>query len=128
MPSIRWVVLAMLCVATPTISSPETLHVSRHVHLLRSEPAANDTLHVAPTVIRLWFSQAPELAITTVRLATVSGKSIAVGRPARDTASDAPIVTQVQGAVGPDAYVINWKTTAPDGHPASGQIPFVVRP
>jgi methionine-rich copper-binding protein CopC len=29
-----------------------------HLHLLKSEPAANDTLHAAPAAIRLWFSSA----------------------------------------------------------------------
>jgi methionine-rich copper-binding protein CopC len=99
---------------------------TRHVHLVKSEPAANDTVPVAPAAIRLWFSQQPELAITSVKLASASGTAIALAPVARDTGAADPIVATVRGALPSGAYVVTWKTTANDGHPANGTIPFVV--
>jgi|ERR1700722_13316923 len=97
-----------------------------HLHLLKSEPAANDTLHAAPAAIRLWFSSAPEMAITTVHLTTAAGAPVAVGHATRDTSATAPVVAPVTGPVAPGAYVVEWRTSAADGHMSAGRIPFVV--
>jgi methionine-rich copper-binding protein CopC len=97
-----------------------------HLHLVRSAPAANDTLSKAPAAIRLWFSSPPEMAITTVHLTTVDGKAVAVGPVTRANADSAPVVAPVTGAVMPGSYVVAWRTSAQDGHMSSGTIPFVV--
>jgi methionine-rich copper-binding protein CopC len=100
-----------------------------HVHLVRSEPANNDTLHAPPAAIKLWFSEDPELAITSVALNMSMGAStmpIAVSAVHRDAAAHSPIVADITGRLAPGSYTIAWKTAATDGHPASGAIAFVV--
>ncbi len=100
-----------------------------HVHLVKSEPAANDTLRAPPGAIKLWFSEDPELAITSVALSMSMGAStmpITVSAVHRDGAPHSPIVADITGKVTPGAYTIEWKTAATDGHPASGAIAFVV--
>ncbi len=100
-----------------------------HVHLVKSEPANNDTLRAPPAAIKLWFSEDPELAITSVGLSMSMGAStmpITVSAVHRDGAPHSPIVADVTGHVVPGTYTIAWKTAATDGHPASGAIAFVV--
>jgi len=99
---------------------------ARHLHLVKSEPAANDTLHAAPTAIRLWFTERPELAVTSIKLASAAGVAVAVGPVTADTAATAPIAATVKGHLAAGAYVITWRSTADDGHPGTGTIPFVV--
>lgn len=117
---------SLLLAALVLSGSAAPIHTGRHLHLLRSDPAANDTVHVAPHAVRLWFSQRPELAITSIKLATAGGAAVALSAVTRDTSADAPVVAAVAGAVAPGSYVVTWRTTAMDGHPATGQIPFVV--
>jgi methionine-rich copper-binding protein CopC len=108
--------------ARPTAQQP----LLWHLHLVRSQPAANDTLHAAPGAIRLWFSSPPEMAITTVHLTTMAGAPVPVGPVTRDQPDSAPVVAPVTGPVAPGAYVVVWRTSAADGHVSAGRIPFVV--
>ena len=103
--------------------------VARHLSLLRSEPFANATLAASPAQIRLWFTQRPELAVTSIRLTAGSG-SQAVERTlaplSRATAADAPITAAVGAALAPGHYEVRWRTMARDGHVLNGVIPFDV--
>jgi methionine-rich copper-binding protein CopC len=123
-------VLASLSLAATPVPAPRPAGTSRgaarHLHLVKSEPAANDTLHAAPTAIRLWFTERPELAVTSIRLASAAGVAVALGPVTADTAATAPIAAPVRGHLAPGAYVATWRATADDGHPGTGTIPFVI--
>ncbi|MEP6492158.1 MAG: copper resistance CopC family protein [bacterium] len=104
-----------------------------HVHLLRSQPAEHDTLAKLPATITLWFSEAPELAVTSVKLTGADQRAVSLDAPKRADASlgagsDAAIVASVKDATKPGVYTVAWKTAAKDGHPASGTYSFVVAP
>jgi methionine-rich copper-binding protein CopC len=107
----------------PTVPPPRT---ARHLALVKSDPKANDTLHTAPTAVRLWFTEPPEMAVTTIKVVSASGTAVPTKPVTRDTSATAPVVAAISGPVAPGSYVVHWKTTADDGHPAAGSIPFVV--
>lgn len=99
-----------------------------HTHLVRSEPAINDTLARSPSAVRLWFSEPVELAVTTVKLADAAGTSIALAKLTRpDTGQAAPVAATLTAPLRPGSYVVTWRTAAKDGHPADGTINFVVK-
>jgi copper resistance protein C len=102
------------------------LSTSAHIHLMRSQPTANDTVAAAPTALRFWFSERPELAVTTIKLTNVDGARVALAPLAVDTGANAPLVAPVRGAITAGHYRVAWRTTATDGHPASGHFDFVV--
>ncbi len=97
-----------------------------HAHLKRSEPGAGARFAVAPTRIRLWFTEAPELALTTVTLLDSSGTTVSVGAVERDPDGEMAVRVAIIGAVGPGRYQVRWRTAAADGHPSSGVLGFVV--
>jgi methionine-rich copper-binding protein CopC len=97
-----------------------------HLHLLRSEPAANDTVATAPAALKLWFSERPELAITTVKLTTSDGARVALAPLVVDTGAKGPLVATIRGGIAKGTYEVTWRTTATDGHMASGHFDFVV--
>lgn len=104
------------------------MHTSNaHLHLLRSQPAANDTVATAPAALKFWFSERPELAITSVHLMSSAGSMVQLAPLAVDTGANAPLVAPVRGSIAKGTYTVTWKTTATDGHPASGKFDFVVR-
>jgi methionine-rich copper-binding protein CopC len=103
------------------------LHTSNaHLHLLRSQPAANDTVAAAPAALRFWFSERPELAITSVKLASSNGTAVELAKLAVDTGANGPLVAAVRGQIAKGTYTVTWRTTAMDGHPANGTFNFVV--
>ena len=50
-----------------------------HAHLTRSEPVAKSAGAIVPSVIRLWFSEAPEVALSTITLKDSAGDAIPLG-------------------------------------------------
>ena len=96
------------------------------LHLLRTQPAANDTVATAPTAIKFWFSERPELAITTVKLTTAAGTPVPLAPLTVDTGANAPLVAALRGPIPKGTYMVAWRSTAMDGHPASGHFDFVV--
>jgi methionine-rich copper-binding protein CopC len=120
--------------ASPPARSPDThgtpphlnRNLRRHLHLERSEPAANDTVASAPAAVRLWFSEQPELAVTTIRLSATGGSAIALAPLTRDTGAAAPVVAPLRAHPAPGAYTVWWRSTARDGHVSTGQFQFVI--
>jgi methionine-rich copper-binding protein CopC len=100
----------------------------RHTHLIKSEPAGDDTLATSPRAIRLWFSEQVELPVTTVKLAGAGGARVALATLARpDTGEAAPVSAMLKAPLSAGSYVVTWSTAAKDGHPSNGTFNFVVK-
>jgi len=95
-----------------------------HLHLLRSSPAADSSV-TAPAAVQLWFSESPELAVTTVRMTGPAGRTVRLGR--LRAGDDHSVVANVTGRLAAGRYTIAWRTMSHDGHPMRGTIPFRVR-
>jgi methionine-rich copper-binding protein CopC len=55
----------------------------RHLRLLKSEPAADALLDAPPNSVELWFSEAPEVKVTTIQL-TAAGATRKLQKVAAD--------------------------------------------
>ena len=124
-PRARRTVTLVLLAAVPAIAGASMVHMK----LSRSEPAANATLRASPTAVRLWFTQRPELTVTSVKLRTGTGAGTverALAPLARATADSSPIVAPVGAALAAGHYEVVWRTMARDGHVLNGIIPFDV--
>lgn len=97
-----------------------------HLHLLKSSPAANAIVSAAPDSIRLWFSQTPELKVTTVTVTGAGNASVPLAPLA--SADSATVVAAVKQKMAPGAYTVTWRTMARDGHVARGTFAFTVGP
>jgi copper resistance protein C len=98
-----------------------------HVQLVKSDPAANDTLATAPKAIQLWFSETVELPITRVKLADDAGAAVPLAPLTRDAARGAPVAAAITKPLAAGSYVVTWSTAAADGHAAKGSFGFVVK-
>lgn len=96
-----------------------------HLRLSRTEPAANAAV-AAPAALKLWFTQRPELGVTTVRLLDARGTAVPTGALARAADAGAPIVVPVARPLAPGRYSVRWRTMARDGHVVDGGWSFTV--
>jgi copper transport protein len=96
-----------------------------HARLTSSEPAAMSALATAPSVIRLWFSEAPELALSAVTLKDSAGVAVALG-PIQSDTSNLGIRASIDSALPAGRYTIGWRIAGKDGHPITGSYSFVV--
>lgn len=98
-----------------------------HNHLVKSLPAAGDTLAASPQEIRLWFNEKPAIRFTSVTLLTadstkiVTIKAVATGD---SLAAAAPLPTPLV----PGTYLITWRTAGTDGHAIRGTYRFTIAP
>jgi putative copper export protein/methionine-rich copper-binding protein CopC len=116
-----------LAVGASVIVWPAVLFA--HGVLRKSEPANGATLRAAPTVIRLTFSEAPQLAFTRVELFGPDSQRVALSE-LRVAAPDSAvvIVADVLGPLTAGRYRIAWQITSADGHPVRGAVTFRIAP
>jgi copper transport protein len=97
-----------------------------HAHLKKSEPAAGSKVTSSPQLIRLWFSEQPELSMTVISLKDANGKEFALGAPQNDSGDLLTVSLRVSQALPAGRYTVTWRTAASDGHPTHGTFSFIV--
>ena len=119
------------CAGTARAARPASWHAHTralpHLHLERSDPAADAVLHASPTAIRLWFSEGASLPVTRITL-TMGTATIATGKPTRAAGAGQPIVFPLTAPLAAGQYTVKWKTMSADGHAVSGTFAFTVQP
>ena len=118
---------ALVAAALPSLAAARheaapTLHLA----LEKSAPAADEVV-TSPPEIRLWFTQAPQRGVTTIRAADPTGGAVALGDVQEDRADPKVISAPVRGVLAPGRYTVEWRTMAADGHVVGGEFAFAVR-
>lgn len=97
-----------------------------HGNLKEAQPAIGARVASPPAQLRLLFTEDPELAFTTVRLADPSGNDVALAPLAIAADSRRAVVAGVRGAMIAGVYTVVWQMAGDDGHPMHGQYTFSV--
>jgi len=112
-------ITAAATVRTGAVAGPE-----RHLRLLKSEPAEGATLEAAPESIQLWFSEAPEVKVMTIRLKDPAGQSRKLEGITVDERDPRHVVVAVGSMAVSGAYSFEWRTMSDDGHVVNGEVAF----
>ena len=111
--------------ATPVMA---THGAAFHAHLVRADPAVNDTIASTPKVVRLWFSEPVELGLSRVRIVRVGGDTVKTsGLRHEGNAATTAALDLSTPPRSPGTYVVTYRVVARDGHPTSGSYSFVLR-
>ncbi len=121
--SLRHRTVALIVALAAIVATPVLLFA--HAHLLKSTPAANSRVAESPTALTLWYSERPELALTTLQLTDSSGASYALG-PVHYGAESASIMAAIAKPLPRGTYTVTWHTAASDGHATEGRFSFTV--
>ncbi|HEX5437766.1 MAG TPA: copper resistance protein CopC, partial [Gemmatimonadaceae bacterium] len=97
-----------------------------HAHLLKSTPAAGARLSTPPDAIRLWYSEAPEVALTRIVLLGPSGDTVRIGAITKNPKDAKQLSIPIPVSLAAGQYTLIWHTSAADGHPTHGQFTFTV--
>jgi len=115
-------VAAMAAFAPPRPSPANEMHLQ----LERSEPAADATVHEAPTEIRLWFTQSPQIDGTSVRVLPVGGEPLETGDAHLAEEDDELVLASLAEPLASGRYEVRWRAMARDGHVVRGTFEFQV--
>ena len=107
---------------------PFLVPVSAQAHALlqQSTPADGATYDRAPAAIDLVFTEAVQVAATSVQLFNGAGRPVAVGKAeSADGDANSPEIRVSLGQLPKDRYLVRWRTISSDDlHPAAGSIVF----
>jgi methionine-rich copper-binding protein CopC len=99
-----------------------------HAHLVRAEPAVNDTISATPKSVRLWFSEPVELGLSRVNIVRVGGDTVKTGGLRHEGSAEATASLDLTSpASAPGTYVVTYHVVARDGHPTTGSYKYVLR-
>lgn len=108
-------------------AAPRAEAGGRHLRLVKSAPDTGSVVNAAPAAIELWFSEAPQIRVTTMRLQ--SGQTaVELARPEQDTADGKHVSAKVQGSLAAGSYQVTWRTMSRDGHVVNGTFGFTYSP
>jgi copper transport protein len=100
---------------------------SAHAILLRSDPAKDSVLSIAPQQVRMWFSEALNPAFSTAVVVNGENKRVD-NRNAHVSSNDqTEMDVTLQPNLPPAVYIVIWRTdSAADGHILRGSFIFSV--
>lgn len=100
-----------------------------HAKLISSEPPNGTQLDIAPTSLKLLFTEDVGLDFSTARLLDSAGKEYEVGGLSHDGANTASLVVALQPDLGNGTYTLIWRVVSGiDGHLTLGTLVFRVGP
>lgn len=103
--------------------------LSAHLKVEKTLPEIDATIEVAPSHVRVWFSQSPTVPVSSLTLEGPQGRvelgKVVAGQT--DGQADRSLVAPVVGTVAPGTYTVSWKTAGGDGHIQTGTFGFTLK-
>lgn len=102
------------------------IYVCAHLALRESSPKKDETVSASPEAVTLWFTEAPQMAGTSVRLLPKGGEPLDL-EPATARDDDSSVVVlEVSETLANGDYEVMWRAMAQDGHTIRGDFGFTV--
>ncbi len=98
----------------------------RHLALRSSTPAADATAASNVEEVRLFFTEAPQISGTSVRVMDTAEKLVPTTEAATDGEDPTQVLVHIESPLAPGAYVVAWRALAQDGHAVNGEFSFTV--
>ncbi|WP_425155589.1 copper resistance CopC family protein [Candidatus Palauibacter sp.] len=100
---------------------------SPHLALKESSPKKDETVNASPETVTLWFTQAPQMAGTSVRLLPQGGEPLELEAATAQEDDPAVVVLDVSETLADGNYQVMWRAMAQDGHTIRGDFGFTVQ-
>src|SRR5262245_15231885 len=104
------------------------VRVEAHAFLVRAEPRVGCKLNKAPGEVRVWFSEAVQAKVSSIKVFDVSGKQVDKKNTHPDRANHAVLCVSLIPALTSGKYKVVWRVTSMDTHVTDGNFHFQVLP
>jgi putative copper export protein/methionine-rich copper-binding protein CopC len=98
-----------------------------HLALREASPAADERLTVVPDALRLTFTEAIELGLSTIELRG-PGDAVVALNPSRSADDRTALESSIEGVLVAGEYRVIWQAVGRDGHPVRGEYAFTIEP
>jgi methionine-rich copper-binding protein CopC len=109
-----------------TESTGPGVHAELHLALDRSAPEA-DQVVTGVERVSLWFTQAPQMSGTSIRVVPAGGEPLELGKARMSEEDEKLILLDLSEPLVDGAYEIHWRAMAQDGHTVRGDFGFQVK-
>ncbi|WP_433774668.1 copper resistance CopC/CopD family protein [Bacillus wiedmannii] len=100
---------------------------SAHAYVVKSNPAENETLKKAPSVVKIEFDEDIQVShFNTLFVRDTSGKRVDLKDAHIDKKNKKLLEAGLKENLKDGLYSIQWKAISADGHPIQGVIPFQI--
>ncbi|WP_419164514.1 copper resistance CopC family protein [Candidatus Palauibacter sp.] len=97
-----------------------------HLALKESSPKKDETVSASPETVTLWFTQAPQMAGTSVRLLPTGGEPMELEAATAHEDDPTVVILTVSETLADGDYQVMWRAMAQDGHTIRGDFGFAV--
>jgi len=118
----RPVVLTICAAAALWLTSSDAL---AHMKLTRTAPEDGAALSEAPESVQVWYSQAPDVAVSKLTLTGPGGEVALRVRSGPENSLEGLI--QGDGELPDGSYVVSWQAAGDDGHIQKGEYSFTLK-
>jgi methionine-rich copper-binding protein CopC len=94
-----------------------------HAKLEKTEPATDSTVQTPPKHVQLFFSEAPDVAVSKLAIKGPSDKVKLTGTHVMDKS----LMAMVDGDMTDGLYTVEWQTAGDDGHQQKGEFSFTLK-
>lgn len=101
---------------------------SAHAFLDRAEPRVGAEVRHAPAAVKIWFTQQPEHAFSTIQVFNADGKEVDQKDTRTDPDDAKALVVTVPKDLPPGTYKVVWKVLSIDTHRTQGDFKFTIKP
>jgi methionine-rich copper-binding protein CopC len=113
-----------MCGVAAALLMTFSVTVLAHMKLTKSLPVADAALGAKPAKVQIWFTQAPDKAVSRITLTGPSGE-VKLGTLAVEV--DKSMSAAVEGLTPDGSYKVSWQAAGDDGHVQKGEYSFSVR-
>lgn len=117
----RWA--SLVAALALVLTAPAAAHA--HLALRTASPGAGEQLLVAPTEVRLMFTEPVELGLSSIVLTGPNGETVELAALARGAMGDV-LTAAIPGGLTAGTYAVAWQAVGRDGHPVRGDYTFVI--
>lgn len=101
-----------------------TVMVVAHMRVQKTMPEDGVVLSEAPHHIQVWYTQAPDPAISQLTLEGTNGD---VALSETTIGEDKSLMAMLPSSLPAGAYMVRWRTAGEDGHTQRGDFTFTIR-
>lgn len=94
-----------------------------HLHLVKASPNDGEVVTRPTKEIRLWFSQKPEISLSTITLVRADSSAVAIGK-VTGTDDSLSVKATLPDTLAEGEYMVRWKALSRDGHAVRGTYKF----
>ncbi|MDE0083161.1 MAG: copper resistance protein CopC [Gammaproteobacteria bacterium] len=97
-----------------------------HLALEQSVPEADAAVGHRLEEVRLFFSQPPQLAGTSIRVVDARDRLMEATAAEADSDDPSVVFIRLEGVLAAGTYTVHWRALAQDNHPVNGDFGFAV--